>query len=95
MEDVQSLKQAAQAALASHDAERDRLAALGLNSQERYALLKPFKTAADTAHAAYVKFTHGQIKGELDAIIRADAPARAAAARSRSPWKQAKFERTL
>lgn len=88
----QSLKQAAQAALASYDAERDRLTAAGLNSKARYPLLMQFKAAADAAHAAHAEFAKDQIRRELDAIIRADAPARAAAARSRSPWKQAKFD---
>lgn len=89
---IEALKQASAEATAAHDAERDRLAALGMKSGERYLLLKPLKAAADAAHAAYVKFTHGQIRGELNTIIAADAPARAAAARSRSPWKQAKFD---
>lgn len=89
---INALKQAAAEASATHDAERDRLAAAGLNSKARYPLLKQLKAAADAAHAEYVKFAHGQIRGELNAIIRADAPARAAAARSRSPWKQAKFD---
>jgi hypothetical protein len=89
---IEALKQAAAEATAAHDAERDRLAALGLKSGERYLLLKPLKAAADAAHAEYVKAAHGAIKGELNKIIRADAPARAAAARARSPWKQAKFD---
>lgn len=89
---IEVLKQAAAEANAAHNCQRDRLAALGLKSGERYLLLKPLKAAADAAHATYVKFTHGQISGALDAIIEADRPAREAAARARSPWKQAKFD---
>ena len=89
---IEALKIAAAAAVAAHDAERDRLAAKGVKSQDRYQILKPLKAAADAAHSEYVKYTHGQIKRELDQIIRQDAPIRAAAARARSPWKQAKFE---
>lgn len=58
---IEVLEQAAADATAAHDAERDRLAAAGLNSKARYPLLKPLKAAAD-------------------------------AARSRSPWKQTKFD---
>ena len=89
---IAALKQLLDTAASAHDSERDRLAALGLKSGERYLLLKPLKAAVDAANAAYVKFTHGQISGELDAIIEADRPAREAAARARSPWKQAKFD---
>jgi hypothetical protein len=89
---IASLKANLDAAVAAHNAERDRLATLGLKSGERYALLKPLKDAVDAANAVYVKFTHGQIRNELDKIIEADRPAREAAARARSPWKQAKFD---
>ena len=88
---IEALKQVLDAAVAAHDSERDRLAAAGLNSKARYEQLKPLKAAVDAANRAYVDFSHGQIRGELDAIIEADRPAREAAARARSPWKQAKF----
>lgn len=88
---IAALKQVLDTAAAAHDAERHRLAALGLNSKARYEQLKPLKAAVDAANAAYVKFTHGQISRELDTIIAAGQPAREAAARSRSAWKQAKF----
>ena len=87
---ISELKQSAEAAQAAYTAEQSRLVAYGLRSQERYAALQPLKAAADAAHAAYVKVAHAEIKGELNKIIREDAPARAAAARARSPWKQAK-----
>lgn len=86
------LKQALDTAVAAHNAERDRLSALCLNSKARYEQLKTLKADVDAANSAYVKFTNGQICRELDKIIAADAPARAAAARARSPWKQAKFD---
>jgi hypothetical protein len=88
---VEQLKATSAAASAAHDLERNRLAALGLKSAERYELLKPLKTAASAAHQEYVAFTHGQIKRELDVIIRAGAPIRSSAARARSSWKAAKF----
>lgn len=89
---IAAMKQVLDTAAAAHDAERDRLAALGLNSKARYEQLKSLKAAVDAANSAYVKFTNGQICRKLDAIIAAGAPARAAAARARSPWKQAKFD---
>ena len=89
---IAALKQALDSAVAAHDAERDRLAAAGLNSKARYEQLKPLKAAVDAANSAYVKFTHGQIRRELDTIIEAGRPAREADARDRSPWKQAKFD---
>ena len=75
---IAALKQVLAVAAAAHDGERDRLAALGLKSGERYLVLKPLKAAVDTANAAYVKFTHGQISGELDRIIAAQTPAQRA-----------------
>jgi hypothetical protein len=89
---IAELKQILDAAVAAHDGERDRLAAAGFNSKARYEQLKPLKAAVDAANRAYVGFAHGQINRELDAIIAADRPAREAAARARSPWKQAKFD---
>lgn len=71
---IEALKQAAAVANAAHDAERDRLASAGLKSQERYALLKPIKAAADAAHAAYVKVAHSHVARELDKIIAAQTP---------------------
>ena len=90
--EIAALKQVLDNAVAAHDAERDRLAALGLNSKARYEQLKTLKAAVDAANAAYVKFAHGQICRELDSIIEDGRPAREAAARARSPWKQAKFD---
>lgn len=92
---IDQLKQAAKKANDAYSCEKARLVALGMKSQERYTLLKELKAVADSAHAEYVKYTHGQIKGELDKIIAADLPARQAAARARSAWKQAKFEAAL
>lgn len=89
---IANLKAAAEAAINAHNDEKARLASLGLKSQERYELLKSLKVTADAAHAKYVKFAHGQIKSELNKIIAADLPNRQAAARSRSAWKQAKFD---
>lgn len=89
---IEALKQALDAAVAAHDAERDRLAAAGLKSAARYEALKPLKAAMDAANAAYVKAAHGNVRRQLDAIIRAGRPAREAAALDRSPWKQAKAE---
>lgn len=91
---IAALKQALDAAVAAHDSERDRLAAAGLNSKARYEQLKPLKAAVDAANSVYVKFTHSQIGRELDKIIEAGRPSREAAARARSPWKQAKFDAT-
>ncbi len=91
---IAALKQSLDIAVAVHDAERDRLATIGLNSKARYEQLKPLKAAVDAANSAYVKFTHGQISRELDTIIEAGRPAREVAARARSPWKQAKFDAT-
>lgn len=88
---INTLKAAAEAAHAAYTAESERLTAAGFKSGERYNLLKPLKAAADAAHAEYAKYAKGQIGKALDAIIRADQPARAAAARARSPWKAAKF----
>lgn len=90
MTKTEALKQAAAQALAAHDAERDRLAAAGLKSAERYLLLKPLKAAADAAHAAYATAAKRRIHAELTSIIEADRPARDAASLARSPWKQAK-----
>ncbi len=89
---INELKQVAEAAQAAYTTEQARLVAAGFKSQERYGLLKAAKAAADQAHAAYAKFAKGQISRELDKIIAADLPARQAAARARSPWKQAKFD---
>jgi hypothetical protein len=89
---INELKAIAAEAGKAHDDEKARLAGLGLKSQARYELLKPLKAAADKAHAEYVKFAKGQIAKELDKIIAADLPNRQAAARARSPWKQAKYE---
>lgn len=50
---VATLKQASDLAAAAHDAERDRLAAAGLNSKARYPLLKALKQASNDAYAAY------------------------------------------
>lgn len=89
---IADLKQVLDAAVAVHDTERERLAAAGLKSGERYLWLKPLKAAVDAANRAYVDYAHRQIRSELDQIIAEDRPAREAAARGRSPWKQAKFD---
>ncbi|OGO33086.1 MAG: hypothetical protein A2Z03_02140 [Chloroflexi bacterium RBG_16_56_8] len=89
---IAELKKIAEQAGAAHEAEKNRLAAQGLKSQVRYELLKPLKASADAAHAEYAKFAKGQISKELNKIIAADLPNRQAAARARSPWKQAKYD---
>ena len=89
---IDSIKATSAAAHAVLNAEQARLVEAGLKSKERYELLKPLKASADAAHAEYSKYSIGQIKGELNKIIAAGAPARAAASRSRSAWKQAKFD---
>lgn len=82
---------AASAACAAYNAEKDRLTALGYKSAERYALLKDLKAVEDAACKLARDAANSYIKKELNKIIRAGAPARAEAARARSPWKQAKF----
>ena len=89
---IESLKQAAATAAAVYDAEKDRLTAAGFKSAARYSMLKDLKAAVDKTHAEYSNFAIAQIKGELNKIIAAGRPARAAAARARSAWKQAKFD---
>jgi len=89
---INELKAIAETAGKAHEDEKARLADSGLKSQARYELLKPLKAAADHAHAEYAKFAKGQIAKELDNIIAADLPNRQAAARARSPWKQAKYD---
>ncbi len=86
------LKNALDAARAAYEAEKARLTALGLKSKERYEALKPLKAVKDAANAAYVQAAHAYVKRGLDKIIAADRPEREAAARARSPWKQAKWE---
>lgn len=92
MTKYQVLKQAAEAAQAAYESEQARLAAAGLKSKDRYELLKPLKADLDEKWAAMVKANRDDICRELDKIIEADRPAREAAARARSPWKQAKFD---
>lgn len=89
---IDALKQVSEIAHAALNAEKDRLTAAGFKSQERYTMLKDLKASADKAHAEYSKFAKSQISRELDKIIAADRPAREAAARARSPWKQAKYD---
>lgn len=89
---IESLEQAYVAATVAYDAEKARLIAAGFKSAERYVMLKDLKAAVDQAHAAHSKAAIASIKGELNKIISAGRPARAAAARSRSAWKQAKFD---
>ena len=89
---VAELKTALAAAHTAYAAEYDRLAAAGFNSGARYQALKPLKATVDGCNAAYVKAAHAKIARALDAIIEADRPYREAAARARSPWKQAKWE---
>lgn len=83
---------AATAACAAYSAEKDRLTALGYKSADRYVMLKDLKAAEDAACKLARDAATKYIKRELDTIIRAGKPARDAAARARSPWKQAKFE---
>ena len=82
---------AASAACAAYNAEKDRLTALGYKSAERYVLLTDLKAAEDAACKLARDAANFFIKKELNKIIHAGAPSRAAAARARSPWKQAKF----
>lgn len=89
---INELKVIATEADKAHEDEKARLTSLGLKSQTRYELLKQLKAASDKAHAEYSKFAKNQIAKELDKIIANDLPNRQAAARARSPWKQAKYE---
>lgn len=89
---IAQLKAALDAATLAYNTEQAKLVAQGLNSKARYPLLKDLKAAQDSANSAYVNTAHSAIKKELNKIIAADAPARAAAARSRSAWKQAKYD---
>ena len=89
---INTLKAASEVAHAALYAKQAELVAAGLKSNERYMVLKDLKAAVDKAHAEYSKFAKGQINQALVAIIEADRPAREAAARARSPWKQAKFD---
>jgi len=89
---IEALKATAEVASAAYEAEKARLTAAGFKSAERYVMLKVLKAAEDAACKVYRDFANGQIKLELNKIIAAGAPARAAAARARSPWKQAKFD---
>ena len=89
---IEALKQIAAVAENAYTTEQTRLVALGLKSNERYAALKGLKAATNIAHAEYSKFAKGQINRELCAIIAFTKPAHDAAARARSPWKQAKFD---
>lgn len=72
---IAALKQALDAATTTYEAEKARLTEAGMKSADRYVALKTLKAAQDAANSAYVKFTHGQIKGELDKIIAAQTPA--------------------
>lgn len=89
---IAALKQVAEAAAATYETETARLTAAGFRSQQRYTMLKDLKAKVDATHAEYSKFVKGQISRELGKIIASGASARAAAARARSPWKQAKFD---
>lgn len=89
---INELKQVAQTASQAYESEKARLTAAGFKSAERYVMLKDLKAVEDAACSALRKFSTNEIKKELNKIIREDAPARAAAARARSPWKQAKFD---
>ena len=89
---VNELKQALDAAQAAYVAEQARLTDAGLKSKERYEALKPLKAAVDAANVAYVDAAQGAIKGKLNKIIAAGAPARRAEKLARSPWKQAVAE---
>lgn len=91
---INELKAASEVAHAVLNDEQARLVAAGYKSAERYQMLKTLKAAADAAHAAYAKYAKGQINRELTKIIAAAKPANDAAARSRSAWKQAKYDAT-
>ena len=88
---INELKTVAESAMLAYTAEQARLVAAGFKSSERYNMLKDLKSAADTAHAVYAKYTKGQINRELVKIIEADRPHKEAAARARSAWETAKY----
>lgn len=67
MSKVQSLLAARDAAHAAHEAEKGRLAALGMNSKARYEALKPLKAAVDEAHALYYAAAKRRAHAELTA----------------------------
>jgi folylpolyglutamate synthase/dihydropteroate synthase len=71
---IAALKQTLKTATAAYESEKLRLIEAGMKSKDRYIALKTLKTAQDAANSAYVKFTHGQIKNELDKIIAAQTP---------------------
>ena len=86
-----SLKQAAEQAQAAYEDKKAELVSQGLKSQERYALLKDLKAAADAAQGAYAASAKRGIHTELTKIINGGAPALRAAKIARSPWLQAKL----
>lgn len=82
---IEQLKAVLDAASNAYNAKKDELVATGLNSKQRYEVLKPLKAAEDAANAEYVKYTHGQIKRELHkicAVISAEKKADKAAKRA-------------
>ena len=89
---INELKAIASVAEKSYNTEQARLVDAGFKSAQRYILLKVLKAEADATAAVYRKFANSQIMRELDKMIAEDRPAREAAARARSPWKQAKFD---
>ena len=66
---VAALKATLDAATDAYNAERDRLAACGLNSKARYEALKPLKAAQDAANSAYVAAAKRKVHAGLTAII--------------------------
>lgn len=88
---IAALKQTAEADQAALVAETARLTTLGMKSADRYQALKSLKAVADASYAVYRTFATAQVYRAMDAVIATNAPARTAAARSRSSWKQAKF----
>jgi hypothetical protein len=66
---LDALKAAAVPAFAAYEAERVRLVAAGVKSQERYVLLKDLKTKSDQTHAAWVALSNKLINRELDKHI--------------------------
>ncbi len=89
---IQALKAKSEQSAQAYEALKAELTAQGLNSRQRYPLLKELKEIANADHSAYQKFAVKEIKSELNKIIAADLPNRKAAERSRSAWKKAKHE---
>ena len=72
---IDQLKQASIQAVAVLDAEKARLAAAGVKSQQRYEMLKPLKEYADAVYREYKHAADRYIVRELDKIIASQTPA--------------------